>query len=124
MAFDDRDLLRVLRAELAFLDAGGYDKSVPKWRAGLMFEDSPSCLNHNDPARHRPCEECVLSHLVPRDARFTAVPCRHISLDANGTTLDQLYRSATYEETKQAVREWLRNTIAQMEQSLEVRSHH
>jgi hypothetical protein len=123
MASDDRDLLRILRAELASLDAGGYENNVPKWRTGLVFEDSPSCLNHNGLQRRRPCEECVLSRLVPRDARFAAIPCRHISLNTNGVTLDDLYRSASYEEAKQTVREWLCNTIAQMENSVAVRVH-
>jgi hypothetical protein len=117
MAFDDRDLLTVLRAELAFLESGGYERGVPRWRAGLMFEDSPTCLNHDDPARQHACDDCLLSRLAPREGRFAAVPCRHISLDSNGVTLDDLYRTSSYAETKQAVWSWLRNTIAQLEKS-------
>ena len=116
MPLDDRDLLDVLRAELAFLDTGGYEREVPKWRTGLIFEDSPTCLNHNDPARRRACTDCLLAHLVPREARFATVPCRYISLNEDGVTLNDLYNSATNDETQQIVRRWLRNTIAQLEQ--------
>jgi len=115
MPQDDRDLLEVLRAELEFLESGGYERDVPRWRAGLFFEDSPTCPNHADPARLHSCNACLLSRLVPREARFTNVPCRHISLDPNGTTVDDLYRTARYSETKQAVWNWLRHAIAQME---------
>jgi hypothetical protein len=124
MANDNRDVLTVLRSELEFLEAGGYENNVPRWRVGLIFEDSPTCLNHGDPTHRRACNECLLSHLVPREARFTRVPCRHISLDSNGTTLDDLYRTASYAETKQAVWNWLRNTIAQMEKSLSTHTLH
>lgn len=117
MAHDDRDLLRVLRAELTFLESGGYEHCVPRWRAGLMFEDSPTCPNHADPARRHACNDCLLSRLAPREARLTSVPCRHISLDPNGVTVDDLYRTASYSETKQAVWNWLRHAIAQMEKS-------
>ena len=117
MAFDDRDLLDVLRAELTFMESGGYEGDVPRWRAGLMFEDSPTCLNRADPACRHACDDCLLSRLAPREARFNRLPCRHISLDPSGITVDDLYRTASYAETKQAVWNWLRNTIAQLEKN-------
>ncbi|MDP9268955.1 MAG: hypothetical protein M3P27_11620 [Acidobacteriota bacterium] len=124
MAFDDRDLLTVLRTELAFLESGGYERDVPRWRAGLMFEDSPTCLNHANPECRHSCDDCLLSRLAPREGRFTRVPCRHISLDPNGVTVDDLYRTASYAETKQAVWNWLRNTIAQLEMSQPATTKH
>ena len=124
MPYDDPDILHVLRAELAFLDSGGYERNVPRWRAGLFFEDSPHCPNNAAPEHQRPCTECLFTRLVPRQARFARVPCRHISLDATGVTLDDLYRSASYEETKQTVRFWLVNTIAQMETSANAAAMH
>ena len=115
MPLDDRNLLEVLRAELAFLDSGGYEHDVPRWRAGLIFEDSPTCLNHADSERHRRCDECMLARMVPRAARFAAVPCRFISLNGDGKTLDDLYRSGSNDEIKQTVRNWLEQTIAQLD---------
>src|SRR5216683_336770 len=43
---DERDLLDVLKAELAFLEKGGYGRSPHEsWRQPLIFEDSPTCMN-------------------------------------------------------------------------------
>jgi len=48
---DKRDVLDVLKFELAFLEPGGYGRSVrTPWKATSVFQDSPSCLNFNDPA--------------------------------------------------------------------------
>jgi len=124
MPNDERNLLEVLRAELTFMESGGYERDVPHWRAGLIFEDSPTCLNHDAPQQRRACSECLLSRLVPREGRFTRVPCCHISLDANGVTVDDMYRTGTQAETKQAVWNWLRNTIAQMEKSVPASQMH
>lgn len=43
-----RDLLEVLKAELEFLNTGGYAR-VPgsSWRPAYIFEDSPACMNHD-----------------------------------------------------------------------------
>ncbi len=41
---DKRDVLEVLRGELAFLDTGGYRKAQRyPWRPNFVFEDSPTC---------------------------------------------------------------------------------
>lgn len=51
MSNDKRDVLDVLKFELAFLEPGGYGRSVrTPWKATSVFQDSPSCLNFNDPA--------------------------------------------------------------------------
>jgi hypothetical protein len=39
------------------------------------------------------------------------VPCRHIRLNDEGETVDDLYRCGTPEESKAAMRDWLINTI-------------
>ena len=46
MPKDDRKLLSVLKAELAFLEQGGY-RNLPSspWRSPLVFQDSPTGLN-------------------------------------------------------------------------------
>jgi hypothetical protein len=46
MSHKNRDILEILRFELKFLEDGGYRRSPhAPWRAGYIFEDSPSCLN-------------------------------------------------------------------------------
>lgn len=46
MPNDDRKLLSVLKAELAFLDGGGYRNArSTQWRSPLLLQDSPTCLN-------------------------------------------------------------------------------
>lgn len=116
MATDDRDLLTVLRAELEFLEKGGYrhSPSAP-WRPQFIFEDSPTCLNHGRIEHLRPCSECLLMNLVPADCRDEKIPCRHIPLNAQGFTIDTYYRLGTHEEIETALAAWLRKTIKELE---------
>jgi len=61
MPNDDRDLLEVLKFELQFIEKGGYGRSPRQaWRAPLIFEDSPTCLDFALPQKIYPCSECVL----------------------------------------------------------------
>jgi hypothetical protein len=117
MPSDDRDLLTVLKAELEFLEKGGYRHSptVP-WRPQFIFEDSPTCINHGRRDNPLPCTECILMNLVPADCRNEKIPCRHIPLNPEGFTVDTYYRLGTYEEVEAAVEAWLRKTIKQVEQ--------
>ena len=66
MAKDNRDLPQILKAELEFLETGGY-RSSPKvrWRPHFVFEDSPTCLNYRGRQTLIPCSECALSKFVP-----------------------------------------------------------
>jgi len=116
MQKNKRDLLQVLKSELNFLEMGGYSRLTP-WGPKLIFEDSPTCLNcgrRDNPII--PCTECVLIDLVPAPRRSEEIPCRHIPLDASGKTLDSLYRHANPTEVEEAVGDWLRATIARLEQ--------
>lgn len=122
MTTDRRGLVDVLRAELDFLERGGYRN--PSWRPRFIFEDSPSCLNYNDPEHSRPCSECVLMKLVPAEARNDRFPCRHIPLNDQGETIDSLYRSATQEEIESAVAHWLREMIKKLESAGEKVGEH
>ena len=66
MATDDRDVLEVLKFELAFLEQGGYGRSVrTPWKPTSIFQDSISCLNFGEPERVHPCAECLLIDFVP-----------------------------------------------------------
>ena len=70
MSDDKRDVLEVLKFELSFLEQGGYGRSVrTPWKATSAFQDSPSCINFNDPGRPHPCSECLLTDFVPTEAR-------------------------------------------------------
>jgi hypothetical protein len=117
MQRDERDLLEVLKAELAFLEQGGYS-NFPKatWRPPYIFEDSPVCLNYGSKENRTPCRECVLMHLVPPEHRSATIPCRHIPFNAAGETLDSLYRYNDQVEIEGTVASWLRATIQWLEE--------
>lgn len=111
---DKRDLVEVLKAELDFLNGGGYRKV--SWRPQFIFEDSPACLNYGHSQDHKePCSECVLMQLVPPEKREEKVPCRYIQLNEQGDTIDSLYRSGTQEELEVALRNWLTHEIEKLE---------
>lgn len=116
MPHDDRKLLEVLKFELNFLEKGGYGRSPRQpWRAQLIFEDSPTCMNYDSKADPRPCSECVMMQFVPESLRIEKIPCRHIPLTSEGETLDSLYRWGTQEEINEALARWLRATIQRIE---------
>lgn len=113
---DERDILEVLKFELDFLRKGGYGRSPREpWRAQLIFEDSPTCMNFESPESKKPCEECVLTQFVPSKSRGETVPCRFIPLTPDGQTLNDLYRGGTQQEIEDALGDWLRRTIARIE---------
>jgi hypothetical protein len=115
MPKDNRNLLDVLKFELQFLEQGGYGR-LPResWRARLIFEDSPTCMNFNskDP---EPCSECLLMQSVPENARTEQTPCIHIPLSPGGQTLESLYRTGTQQEIEESLGAWLRATIGRLE---------
>jgi hypothetical protein len=115
MARDDRNVLDVLKFELEFLEQGGYGR-LPReaWRARLIFEDSPTCMNYNSKDRE-PCDECLLMQFVPKEAREAQTPCIHIPLSPKGETLEFLYRTGTQQEIEAALGAWLRSTIQKLE---------
>jgi hypothetical protein len=114
---DERDLLEVLKTELSFLEKGGYGRSPREsWRQPLIFEDSPSCMNYDSKDHFEPCSECVLFQLVPPQFRAKQFPCRHIPFTAEGETLDSLYRCSDQFEVETVFGNWLRTTIADLEE--------
>lgn len=117
MQEDERDLLEVLKFELQLLEDGGYGRSPRSpWRPQLIFEDSPTCINFNSAEDPRPCTDCVLIQLVPREFRSAQIPCRHIPFDTSGETLDSLYRYGDQVEIEQVVGGWLRATLKRLEE--------
>lgn len=116
MAEDRRDILEVLKAELVFLEQGGYGRSVrTPWCSTSIFQDSLSCINFNDPAAPHPCVECMLHDFVPQDAQMEKVPCHHIPLNAHGETVHSLERQRSQPELEESLATWLKATIARIE---------
>jgi hypothetical protein len=117
MSEDDRDSLEVLKAELDFIEKGGYGRSVKTpWQPTSVFQDSPSCLNLGDIERSHPCNECLLIDFVPQEERTEDVPCHHIPLDSTGRTIDELEWNENQRDTEDAVKNWLRATIKRLEE--------
>jgi len=116
MSDDKRDVLEVLKFELSFLEQGGYGRSVrAPWKATSIFQDSPSCLNFNDPTRPHACNECLLTDFVPPEARQQDIPCHFIPLNRLGETVDRMERYAHQVELEEALKNWLRSAIARLE---------
>jgi len=92
------------------------------WRAPLIFEDSPICMNYGDREDREPCSGCLLMQFVPAERRSEEVPCQHVPLDAAGQTLDTLYAfgAGKQREIEEALETWLMDTIHRLEQERSV----
>ncbi len=70
MSEEKRELLEKLKFELAFVEDGGYGRSVrTPQKSTSPFQDSLTCLNFGDPSRPHPCDECILMQFVPESRR-------------------------------------------------------
>ena len=117
MATDKREVLPVLKNELAFLEKGGYRETArAAWRPQFIFQDSPTCLNFDPQKAPRPCSECAIVQFVPERLRTRRVPCRYISIGEQGRTIESYYRSGTQDELEMALADWLKKTIAGLEE--------
>ncbi len=120
----DKDrLVTILKAELTFLEKGGYRRG-PRypWRPNFVFEDSPTCINYQDKEERQPCTECPLIGFVPAERRETRFPCRHIFLTERGETVNTFYEWGTEEELETALQGWLERTIQELDSGDVVRS--
>jgi len=138
MAQKQQALLNALKAELEFCENGGYKTLEGRFPARAsendpismfliderqrvmreehsVFRDSPSCLNYGLPVRMHPCSKCWLFDFVPTEYRGKAVPCHHIPLNERGDTVATLGGSGDAPEIQQALLDWLRRTIRQLE---------
>src|SRR5215831_2667204 len=76
MAKDDRDILELLKEELAFIEQGGYGRSVrTPWLPKSAFQDSLTCINYGYPDRAHPCNECHLTEFVDAEHQGEQIPC-------------------------------------------------
>jgi|ERR1700739_781837 len=113
---DQRKLLDVLKAELAFLEGGGYaDRARFPWRPNFAFEDSPTCLNFGTKEEPQPCSECLLMQFVPNELAKLKYPCRQIPLTPAGESVAHFYECGTEKELEAALRGWLQRKIAELE---------
>ena len=70
MSEEKRELLKKLKFELAFVEDGGYGRSVrTPHKSTSPFQDSLTCLNFGDPSRTHPCAECILMQYVPESRK-------------------------------------------------------
>lgn len=116
MVGNQKDLLNTMKFELAFLELGGYARSVRDPRRELsVFQDSPSCPNYAAPVKTHPCEECFLMSFIPAEKRGEPVPCHHIPLNSAGDTAASLEGSGDDFRVQEALRGWLHKKIEQIE---------
>jgi hypothetical protein len=129
MAFDFRkrsdsttsrqSVLQLLKAELQFVESGGYRRSERSpWRPPYVFEESPSCPNYSDRSRPHFCVDCWLMQFVAPDLREEQVPCRFVQLTPEGVTIDSLYRYGSTAETEDLLSDWLQQRIREIEAQL------
>ncbi len=116
MPIDDRDILEILKFELDFIEKGGYGRSVrTPWKPTSIFQDSPTCINFDDPNRPRPCSECLLMQFAPSEHTSDGVPCHRIPLTSSGETVDDISQQGDQEGMEEAVKNWLQATISRLE---------
>ena len=117
MTTDERDILELLKNELAFIESGGYGRSVrTPWLSKSVFQDSLSCINYGYPYRAHPCNECHLLDFVSPEHRTEQVPCHYIPLNNEGETIEELEMQDNQAKLEREVVRWLRERIKQIEE--------
>jgi len=118
MAKDDRDILELLKEELAFIEQGGYGRSVrTPWLPKSAFQDSLTCINYADPTHTHPCDECHLIDFVDRDKRDEQVPCHYIPLNEAGETIEDLEARDNQGHLESTLKLWMRAKIKEIEEA-------
>ena len=117
MAKDDRDILELLKAELAFVEQGGYGRSVrTPWLPKSAFQDSLTCINYSDPDRTHSCNECHLVDFVAPEHLAEDVPCHYIALNEAGETIEDLEAQDNQAKLEATLKQWMVSKINQIEQ--------
>jgi hypothetical protein len=121
MAKDDRDILELLKEELAFIEQGGYGRSVrTPWLPKSAFQDSLTCINYGYAYRAHPCSECHLIDFVAGEQKTETVPCHCIPLNAAGETIADLEAGNNQAKLEATLKQWMRTKITEIE---EARAH-
>lgn len=117
MAKDARDIFDVLKAELNFLEKGGYARTPLKpWQAKSAFQDSLTCINYGYPYRAHPCNECHLLEFVAPENQSKSIPCHFIPLNESGDTIDSLELEENEGKLEQSLKDWLRVKLHVLEE--------
>ena len=125
MTKDDRDLLDLLKDELAFINQGGYGRSVrTPWLPKSAFQDSLTCINYGYPYRAHPCNECHLLDFVAPGHEKEEVPCHFIPLNATGDTIEKLEQENEEARIEILLKKWLQTRIGELEAQRESTSGH
>jgi hypothetical protein len=116
MANDDRDILELLKEELAFIEQGGYGRSVrTPWLPKSAFQDSLTCINYGYSYRAHPCAKCHLLDFVPGEYQDENVPCHFIPLNKSGETIEDFEAENNQVKLEKNLRDWLRARIGELE---------
>lgn len=116
MAGDRRDLTRLLKDELLFIQLGGYDSSNRgAWSPKSIFRDSLTCINFGLKSRARSCSNCHLFHFVDSEHRSSEIPCHFIRITDTGETIADLESAKHLIRLKREIRQWLRRRICELE---------
>jgi len=118
MAKDDRDVLNLLKEELAFIEQGGYGRSVrTPWLPKSPFQDSLTCINYGYPYRAHSCVECHLMDFVPGEHQGEGVPCHFIPLNRAGETIEDFEAENNMVKLETNLKNWLTARIHELESS-------
>ena len=118
MAKDDRDILELLKEELAFIEQGGYGRSVrTPWLPKSAFQDSLTCINYADPTHTHPCNECHLMDFVDSEKQGEQVPCHYIPLNEAGETIEDLEARDNQAHLEATLKQWMRARINEIEEA-------
>jgi len=116
MTKDDRDLLQLFRDELAFINQGGYGRSVrTPWLPKSTFQDSLTCINYGYPYRAHPCNECHLLDFVAPGHHTEEVPCHFIQLNDAGDTIEKMEQENEQARIEMLLKKWLQQRIVELE---------
>jgi hypothetical protein len=119
MASNRLDLIRLLEAELDFIEGGGYGSPAGEPTQNQpVFYHSLACINHwLVPGHESEChDDCILLDAVPEKYRSESLPCHFIPLNAAGDTVQSLEQRGDRTPLEDAVKEWLRTTIQRLKQ--------
>jgi hypothetical protein len=111
------DLIRLLEAELDFIEGGGYGRPAGEPAPDQpFFYHSLVCIDHwLVPGHEGGChDDCVLLGAVPGTYRTEELPCHFIPLNEAGDTVKSLESEGDRERLEQAVKTWLRTTIKRL----------
>lgn len=119
MPKDVHDLLQILRYELNYVEQGGFDRDRALLGTESPFRGTIACINFDDPIQAHECRECLLAEFVPQNKLSEDIPCHYIPLNAAGETIAGLIAKNEQGHMEDALKDWLRATIARLEATLE-----